>query len=140
MLGGCSVARLAPLLLTGVLLGCTESESPEPDPGSSEPADVVIAMTDEMTFEPRTVRVKPGTTVEWVNRGNLPHTATIRAGNEPVEQRPDGAETWDSGLLESDERFRVTLTTPGAYRYVCTLHLASDMTGRIEVIGDEAAE
>lgn len=100
---------------------------------SDAPADVVIVMTDAMTFEPSEVTIPVGSTVEWVNQDNLPHTTTIRDHALPLEMLPDGAAAWDSGLLQRGERFRVTLSTPGEYRYVCTLHLAQNMVGRIRV-------
>lgn len=101
---------------------------------ASGAADVVITMHDDMSFDPPSVQVRAGAVIEWVNEGAVPHTTTARAGNAPIEQLPEAASEWDSGLLMSGERFRIRLDTPGEYRYVCTLHLANDMAGRIEVL------
>jgi len=114
---------------------CTDG-NPAPqstERNGTEPA-LVIRMTDEMAFEPEEAVLHPGDVVEWVNEGRLPHTATARAGNAPIEQLPPGAQPWDSGPLQSGQRYRHKLDTAGDYRYVCTLHLANGMTARIRVV------
>lgn len=138
-MGAWSGSGIGLLSLAATLAGCGDGGGDE-QASAAAGADLVIEMTDEMTFEPPRVRVESGAAVAWLNRGGLPHTATLRAGNEPLERRPPGGATWDSGQLQAGERFRVTLSTPGEYRYVCTLHMASGMTGRIEVVAAAPAD
>jgi len=46
---------------------------------------------------------------------------------------PDGALPWGSALLQPNESFTYTFTTPGEYRYFCIPHVLSGMRGRIHV-------
>jgi len=81
-------------------------------------ADATVKIT-EFTFSPLALTVKAGTTVTWTNEDDIPHTvdATTRA--------------FKSGVLDSDQKFSFTFTTPGTYKYFCALH--PHMTGAIVV-------
>jgi amicyanin len=81
-------------------------------------ADATVKIT-EFTFSPLALTVKAGTTVTWTNEDDIPHTvdATTRA--------------FKSGVLDSDQKFSFTFTTPGTYKYFCALH--PHMTGTIVV-------
>jgi plastocyanin len=83
-----------------------------------EPNQVVI---DNFAFQPRQLTVAAGTRVTFVNRDDVPHTATSTA-------RP---RAFDSGTLDTDGRFTHVFTTPGTYEYFCALH--PRMTGTIVV-------
>lgn len=101
------------------------------------PHRVVIRMTDGMDFEPEQPTVQVGDTVVWVNRGSLPHTTTDSPGRAAVpehEHLPQGARPWDSGPLASGEVFRHVFREPGEYTYLCTIHEAAGMVGRITVV------
>ena len=76
----------------------------------------------------------------WVNTSSMPHTSTDAPAKNPLArlhpeyaQLPDGAEPWDSGMLQPGESFSHTFPVPGTYRYFCTPHAASGMLGTIEV-------
>jgi plastocyanin len=77
-----------------------------------------VKITD-FTFSPSALTVAIGTTVTWTNEDDAPHTvdATTRA--------------FGSGVLDTDQRFSFTFTTPGTYKYFCALH--PHMTGTIVV-------
>jgi plastocyanin len=82
------------------------------------PNQVVI---DNFTFNPRSLTVKAGTNVTWVNRDDVPHTATST-------KKP---RLFDSGALDTDEKFSHVFTAPGTYDYFCAVH--PQMTGKIMV-------
>lgn len=88
--------------------------------GEARTVDIV-----DFGFRPAELAIPAGTTVEWVNTGNAPHTATSDTG------------VWDSGVLASRPsgggRFRFTFTDPGAYPYHCAVH--PSMGGTIVVEG-----
>ena len=67
---------------------------------------------DNFRFEPRQLTVAVGTKVTWVNRDDVPHTATSTA-------RP---KAFDSKTLDTDQKFSHTFTTPGTYAYFCAVH------------------
>lgn len=97
---------------------------------------VVIRMTDDLKFVPEHPTVSAGDTLVWVNEGAMPHTTTDKPGTAALNEHnvlPAGAAVWDSGLLNSTERFSVVLTVPGEYTYLCYLHEAAGMIGRITV-------
>jgi plastocyanin len=64
--------------------------------------------------------VKAGTTVEWVNRDDIPHVVVS-----------DDKKTFKSKALDTDDKFSYTFTTPGTYSYFCSVH--PKMTGRVVV-------
>ena len=63
--------------------------------------------------------MKPGTTVTWTNRDDIPHAiAAVDKG-------------FKSKALDTDDSYSFTFTTPGTFAYFCSLH--PHMTGTIVV-------
>ena len=97
--------------------------SPPPPPpgggggggGSQAPAKASVTIDDDF-FSPKAVTIRAGGSVTWTNRGN-PHTATGSA--------------FDSGNLNTGQKFTHRFPKAGTYAYVCAYH--SDMTGTIKV-------
>ena len=97
---------------------------------------LVIRMSDDMAFGPEHALINVGDTVVWIQEGALPHTTSNGPGKAAVTEHsllPEGAAPWDSGLLDSGQRFSVVFDTPGEYTYLCTIHEAAGMVGRITV-------
>jgi amicyanin len=112
--------RFAALLfvpLAGIAAAGARRDAPATQPS---PAPVTITI-DNFNFSPKSVTIAPGTTVSWVNRDDVPHTATGK-GAQPA---------FDSKMLDTDQKFSFTFTTPGTYDYYCKVH--PQMTGRIVV-------
>ena len=102
---------------------------------ASEPA-ATVKMGNQLTFEPASLTIKAGETVEFLNGSPLVHTVTAappKASNADNVSLPEGAETFDSGNLASGESFSHTFTEPGTYQYFCIPHEAAGMTGTIVV-------
>ena len=76
---------------------------------------------DNFVFSPERLTVKAGTTVTWINHDDIPHTVAAK----------DRA--FKSKVMDSDESFSFTFSTPGEYAYFCSLH--PHMTGTIVVQG-----
>lgn len=76
---------------------------------------------DNFTFEPRELQIAAGTTVTWQNADDVPHTATSK----------DDPQLFDSGALDTDDKFSFTFTRPGKYAYYCKVH--PHMTGVVIV-------
>jgi plastocyanin len=93
----------------------TSSETKEMKP-NSVPNQVVI---ENFSFVPATLTVNAGTKVTWVNRDDVPHTAT------------DTDKRFNSKTLDTDDQFAFTFSEPGTYNYFCALH--PKMTGQIIV-------
>ena len=92
-------------------------------PARSEEVSVKIG---NFTFAPQQLTVKAGTMVTWINDDDIPHTVVSMPN---VRSKP----------LDSEDKFSFTFTTPGTYKYFCSLH--PHMTGTIVVqtaTGDNA--
>jgi plastocyanin len=76
---------------------------------------------DNFAFNPRKLTVPVGAKVTWVNRDDVPHTATS-------SRKP---RLFDSGTLDTDDKYSRVFTTPGTYEYFCAVH--PHMTGQIIV-------
>ncbi len=89
-----------------------------------------------ISFEPETIRITQGQTVQWRNTSRFTHTVTADpelAADPANVQLPEGAETFDSGDIAAGEVWRRTFTTPGTYRYVCLPHEQQGMRGTVIV-------
>ncbi len=85
--------------------------------GSEIPAGVVMVTGDEaeieiedFQFNPLELVIRPGTTVKFANKDEVPHTATSDTG------------VFDSGYLSKGEEYFYTFTEPGTYPYYCIPH------------------
>ena len=99
----------------------------------------IVEMTNQLEFVPDDLTIKVGDTVTWVTVvGAVPHTSTCdpeKAINpEEHVQLPEGAETWDSGIVNQDEEFSHTFEVPGGYTYFCIPHEAAGMVASLTVL------
>lgn len=113
-----------------------ESQSAGVTSGSASGGEVtVINLTDLLTFEPATVTISVGDTVEWRNVGRYGHTVTAKPGMAAVSSNvalPRGADPFNT-TMRGGGSFRRTFEIPGEYRYVCLPHEQSGMIGKIIV-------
>ena len=95
---------------------------PPPGPGPSGPSapsgPASVSIVDS-AFNPQSLEVAVGTTVNWVNNGRARHTATADNG------------AFDSGNLSAGGRFSHTFTTEGSFSYFCAIH--PEMKGVVNV-------
>jgi len=87
-------------------------------PAAARAAEMEVKI-DNFTFNPPRLTVKAGTTVQWLNEDDIPHTVAA------------STKLFRSKTLDTDDRFSFTFTTPGVYEYFCSLH--PHMTGVIVV-------
>jgi plastocyanin len=117
-LGTLGLLLLAPVFLTACGsrdVAVYAGDNPAPR------ADTKEVKIDNFAFSPRTLTVAAGTRVTWINRDDVPHTATST-------RKP---RIFDSGTLDTDDKFSHVFTTPGTYEYFCAVH--PHMTGQIIV-------
>ena len=86
-------------------------------PANATAAAVVHVLIKNMKFDPPTLEVKAGDTIEWTNDDITPHTATSAA--------------FDSGSIDSGKSWRHTFTQSGNFNYACTFH--PEMKGAVTV-------
>jgi plastocyanin len=102
-----------------------------------------VAMTDGLVFDPGTVAVAPGDTVQWTNEGDIPHTVTAYESRLPAGARffaSGGFETERAarndikgGLIHTGETFEHVFEVAGSYAYFCVPHEGSRMIGTVRV-------
>ena len=80
--------------------------------------DAAAVKIGNFTFGPQELKVQAGTTVTWTNEDDIPHTVV-------------SPNNFRSKALDSDGTYSFTFTTPGTYKYFCSLH--PHMTGTIVV-------
>src|SRR5262245_35664929 len=72
-------------------------------------ADATAVKIGNFTFGPQELKVKAGTTVTWTNEDDIPHTVV-------------SPNNFRSKVLDTDGTYSFTFTTPGTYKYFCSLH------------------
>jgi amicyanin len=83
-----------------------------------KPATMDIKI-DNFTFGPPELTVMAGTTITWTNRDDIPHTVVSTD------------KVFKSKVLDTDEKFSFTFSTPGTFTYFCSIH--PKMTGKVVV-------
>lgn len=106
------------LLMLVTVLGLVASAARRED--AKPPVPKAEVKIDNFAFTPMELTVTAGTTVEWVNRDDIPHVVVS-----------DDKKTFKSRALDTDEKFSYTFTAPGTYSYFCSVH--PKMTGKIIV-------
>jgi amicyanin len=81
-------------------------------------ADATAVKIGNFTFGPQEMKVKAGTAVTWINEDDMPHTVV-------------SPNNFRSKVLDTKGAYSFTFTTPGTYKYFCSLH--PHMTGTIIV-------
>ncbi len=104
-----------------VVVGCSGSDADvgaTTTSGSADEGSLVVRMVDS-SYQPQTLTIKAGDTVTWVNQDSASHNAVA------------DDDSWRTDVFGQDGSGSVTFDTPGAYPYICTLHVA--MKGTIIV-------
>ena len=98
--------------------GTSKDSTPATQPTTQ---DAVTVKIENFAFMPKELDVAVGTTVTWQNADDVPHTATSK----------DDPQVFDSGALDTDDKFSFTFSKPGKYTYYCKVH--PHMTGVVVV-------
>ena len=125
-------------IIAGVALGFALSACGLGGPAHRPPVSNAAAVIDMgfETYDPATVTVGPGDTVEWRNTSLITHSVTDDPGRAKTPSDaglPPGAPPFDSGDIAAGTVYLHMFTTPGTYRYFCTHHEADGMLGTVVV-------
>jgi plastocyanin len=74
----------------------------------------------DFAFNPKTLTVKSGEKITWINRDEEPHT--VVSADKQFKKSP---------ALDTDQEYTITAGAPGTYSYFCSVH--PKMTGTIIV-------
>src|SRR5215510_9050879 len=121
-LASTTLVMLAVLALIAAAGFPSHASAGRPTNSGSAPKTVTAVIRD-FKFEPATLTVDLGDTVEWKNDDIVPHTATADGGG----QKP----AFDSGTIQAGAAWRYVARNKGRYNYTCTLH--PNMEGKLIV-------
>lgn len=118
--------------------GTPPAATPGATPGATPSAGShLIKMENDLAFHPAHLTLQVGDTVTWRNTGAIAHSSTCDPdeSRNPEEhvQLPEGAEPWNSGLLDQGEAFAHTFEVAGEYTYFCIPHEQAGMIGHLTV-------
>jgi len=109
----------------------------------STPQTHIVAMTDDMIYDPEVITIAPGDTVRWLNIGKMGHSISAYEN-----ELPEGAPYWASGDFPSESEARskypigdipggdsysYTFELEGEYGYFCIPHETIQMIGKVVV-------
>jgi plastocyanin len=109
-----------------MMAGCGLS-GPAYEPAPEDAA--VVEMTTWLTFDPSTIEITAGDTIEWRNTSPFTHTVTF----ETAAGVAAASRALNSGPIGPGEVFRQSFAQPGTYPYVCKPHEGHDMRGTVVV-------
>ncbi len=99
-----------------VLLAFAPAAVAQQQAAETAQGDVVGVSIRDNYFDPADIVVSPGTTVEWVNEGQNPHSVVADNG------------MFDSGLLYPGESYQVTFEGSGTVTYHCSPEMSGSIT------------
>jgi plastocyanin len=90
--------------------GVPDKKSDASKPVDQPAANEVLIVIENFAFVPSEVTIAPGTKVTWINKDEAPHTATSTD------------KKFNSGGLDTDDRFSFVFNDAGEFPYFCALH------------------
>lgn len=115
------VRRAAWVVLSAVVAlslgGCPSDGGDGGDGGNGDGNGENVVTIRNFSYSPRSVTIRVGESVRWVNRDFVVHTVT--SGN-PGDA--DAGDAFDSGNLSLNDEFSHTFETPGTFVYFCIPH------------------
>lgn len=96
--------------------------------GSAFAASVSVSIGDNF-YDPDTVTIGVGDTVNWTNNGQAPHTVTADDGS--FDSSPDCPADIDA-CMQAGDTYGQTFSDPGTFSYFCKVH-GQSMSGTVVV-------
>ena len=147
-----TVLRLSGVALAGSAAGCGGSSSeptatevetePAAETETETPTGHTVEMTDSLNFEPETLTVRVGDTVDWVTTGAVAHSVTAYEADLPegatyfasgeFDSESSARQSYPEGSVGRDETYSHTFETAGEFPYFCIPH-ESGMVGTVVV-------
>lgn len=147
------ISLLAPLIArradakppdTPAVVRATSTDNTARVPPEVTGPTAIIRMSDDAPmYQPNSIMIRAGQTVEWLNTGEVSHTVVndpAKSGKPDDVALPFGARAFASGNVMPGGKFRHTFLMPGTYRYFCISHEVDLMIGEIIVQPPTPAE
>lgn len=87
--------------------------------GRAEAAETHVVKIQGFSFQPKTISVKVGDTIQFVQMDSAPHTATAKD------------KSWDTGTLSTAQKVDIPVVAGMGTEYFCRFH--PGMKGKIEI-------
>ena len=96
----------------------TAANAPAAKKPKSKPKEVSVA---DFYFGPEQVTLKEGQSVNWVwaEANTYPHDVHLKSGPKGLKEK---AAYSTKTTAVTDAEFEKTFTTPGTYKFICTIH------------------
>ncbi|MBS1862512.1 MAG: cupredoxin domain-containing protein [Actinobacteria bacterium] len=106
---------VAALALSGAAAAAANAPAKKP---ASKPKEVTVA---DFYFSPEKVTIKKGQSVDWVwaESNTYPHDVHLKSGPKGLKNR---ASYSTKTTAVTDAEFEKKFTTPGTYKFICTIH------------------
>jgi plastocyanin len=110
--------KIVALVMVAVLALSGAAATAANAPKKSKPKEVTVA---DFYFSPEKVTIAKGQAVKWVwAEGNTyPHDVHLKSGPKGLK---DKASYSTKTTAVTDAEFEKTFTTPGTYKFICTIH------------------
>ncbi|HEY5649024.1 MAG TPA: plastocyanin/azurin family copper-binding protein [Nitrospiria bacterium] len=113
------------LAVTSFLLFSGLIFSAFPVQGKAGETHTIKVPRNTLKLDPKTLTIKAGDTIEWLNSDSRKHNIASVPGSGPT----DKLEIFS--VMEPGDTFSHTFSVPGEYPYFCFIH--NQMTGHITV-------
>jgi plastocyanin len=114
-----AVKLIAVVVAMFVLSGAaaTAADAPAKKP-ASKPKEVTVA---DFYFSPEKVTLKKGQSIDWVwsEANTYPHDVHLKSGPKGLKNK---ASYSTRTTAVTDAEFEKEFTTPGTYKFICTIH------------------
>jgi plastocyanin len=110
--------KIVVLVMVAVLALSGAAATAANAPKKSKPKEVTVA---DFYFSPEQLTIKKGQSVNWVwAEGNTyPHDVHLKSGPKGLKEK---ASYSTKTTAVTDAEFEKTFTTPGTYKFICTIH------------------
>jgi plastocyanin len=98
--------------------------------GAGPTQTVQVGPGGDLIFDPDSLTITPGTTLEWVWDSN---NHNIFVENQPSSGNWDGTPGGQNKLYNTGYTYSHTFNTNGEYEYYCVPHRSAGMTGTVTV-------
>lgn len=117
-----------------LVAGCTSApgDASNATGDADDAADGNLVTMKSMAFSPKTLEVKVGETVTWVNKDSVLHTVSA---DDPNQWGTPGSGDDTAQWMKSGATWNHTFMEPGTYQYYCKPHASGSMGHRMGMVG-----
>jgi plastocyanin len=105
-------------LVALALTGAAATAANAPKQSKSKPTEVTV---NDFYFSPEKVTLKEGQSIDWVwsESNTYPHDVHLKSGPKGLKGK---ASYSTKTTAVTNASFEKTFTTPGTYKFICTIH------------------